>query len=78
MQRDKVGSSFAILQAKARLFADQLAYDPTASHASPGWVSNVLKRHEFVHVNLKGEAAEYNTEDRLKLMADFRAELLKL
>ena len=52
MQRDKVGLSFAILQAKARLFANQLAYDPTAFHASPGWVSNVLKRHEFVHVNL--------------------------
>ena len=37
-------------------------------NASPGWISNLLKRHDMTGVNLHGEAEEMDKEKRIATM----------
>ena len=77
MQRDKVGLSFSILQAKAKFFATKLGHAEPFD-ASPGWISKVLKRSDLVSVHLQGEAGEYSAEEREEAMAGFKTSISRL
>lgn len=80
MFRDKVGMSRGYLQEKAKELAEKLltAEEYSDFKASSGWLTNVLKRNQFVGMNLHGEANECNPQESDALMKVFRKELSEL
>jgi transposase-like protein len=76
---DRCGLSFQYLQCKALQFAQSI-YDGeklAKFKASPGFISNLLKRNELVSLKLRGEAGEVSHEEAEANMTAFRANLLK-
>ena len=77
VQRDKCGLSHSLLQAKALQFARDLGVGDDF-HASPGWLTNVLRRNDLARVGLQGEAGDYDEAERVKVMNEFKRELTEL
>jgi hypothetical protein len=74
-QRNKCGAavSWGILQEKAIAFAKSKGYptdenDPDAFKASPGWISNVLKRGNLVPIARHGKAADLTDSEAAELI----------
>ena len=70
--RDKCGVSWMYLEHKAKEFKKQVETDHPlykSFQASPGWLSNVLKRHNKLGVTLHGEASDISPEVRKATMA---------
>ena len=54
-KQDKCGPSLLFLQEKARAYAfDEESDEYQQFDASPGWISNLLKRHDMKGVNING------------------------
>ena len=60
---DKCGINWLTLHHKAVLFAKECGYGPDFK-ASDGWISNSLRRHGKVGINLHGEANDMTAGDR--------------
>ena len=69
---DKCGISWCTLCNKALQYASALGYSSDIFHASDGWISKVLERHNKKGINLRGEANDMTTEEREKIMAEWR------
>jgi hypothetical protein len=76
-QRDHCGLSWLYLREKAKVYANQMLSDEerVKFKASPGWLSNVLRRHDIVGVNLQGESGEVDPAKAEQAMAKFRKDL---
>ena len=62
--------SWLFLQEKSRAYAlDEESYEYQKFDASPGWISNLLKKHDVTGVNLHGEAEEIDEEKRIATMS---------
>ena len=77
MKTDKCGLSFSILQSKAMKFASNLDAHESFK-ASPGWISDVLTRHNLTQLNMQGEAGDIYPEERANVMAEFKGKLSSL
>ena len=76
---DKCGLSWQILKEHAATFAEEQKESQPEKYAtfntSSGWLSNVLKRNNFVGVSLHGEAAEADQEERCNAINKFWKDL---
>ena len=69
-KQDKCGLSWSFLQEKARAYAlDKESDEYQQFDASPGWISDSLKRHDMKGVNLHVEAEEIEEENLIATMS---------
>ena len=71
-KRDKCGLNWATITSKSLLYARQCGYTQDEFKGSPGWIDNVLKRNDKVGINLHGEAADMDDDEREVIMDKWR------
>jgi len=78
-KKDKCGLSWQILKEHAATFAEEQKQSQPEKYASfnasSGWLSNVLKRNNFVGMSLHGKAAEADKEECQIAINKFRKKL---
>ena len=76
-KKDKCGLSWSFLQEEARAYAlDEESDEYQQFDVSPGWISNLLKRHDMTRVNLHREAEEIDKEKRIVTMSKWYGRFL--
>ena len=77
-KQDKCGLSWSCLQENACTYAlDEESDEYQQFDASPGWISNLLKRHGMIVVNLHGKAEEIDEEKRIATMSKWSGKFSK-
>ena len=77
--QDKCGLSWSYLQKKARAYAlDEYSDKYQQFDASPGWILDLLKRHNFTGVNIHGEDEEIDKEKRIATISKWSGKVLTI
>ena len=72
MQTTKIGLSGRMIQDRAVKFASEMGIKFAASN---GWLHRFLKRYQFKHINLHGEAGDVDQEKVQEKIAQIREQL---
>jgi hypothetical protein len=69
---DNLGNSWGCLEEKAQEYATLLGITTGLFTASPGWITNCLKRNGTTQLNLHGEAGDMDPAKRAAIMDEWR------